>query len=173
MPPPPLQVGSRLRRRRRPSCWHRRLPIVCAVPPLRAAVVLPSAAALPTASAPPISRTAASGPSLLRAARAGIGACAGPGRMLGTLAGWLPTVSLLCARRSADHEQPPAAALAPPLRVCVFCVLVLCGGGVGADEGRCATNNEYAVFDTAKRFANLHKHAHTLLHSEPSLQAMW
>ena len=42
MPPPPLQVGSRLRRRRRPSCWHSRLPVVCAVPPLRAAVVLPS-----------------------------------------------------------------------------------------------------------------------------------
>ena len=83
--------------------------------------------------------------------------------MLGTPAGWLLTVSLLCARRSADHEQPPAAALAPALRVCVFCVLVLCGGGVGADEERCATNNEYAVFDTAKRFANLHKHAHTLL----------
>ena len=42
LPPPPLQVGSRLRRRRRPSCWHSRLPVVCAVPPLRAAVVLPS-----------------------------------------------------------------------------------------------------------------------------------
>lgn len=163
MPPPPLQVGE--------PPPPPPPPFLLAPPPAycmccaaaQSCCCVTITAALPTASAPPISRTAASGPSLLRAARAGIGACAGPGRMLGTPAGWLPTVSLLCARRSADHEQPPAAALAPPLRVCVFCVLVLCGGGVGADEGRCATNNEYAVFDTAKRFANLHKHAHTLL----------
>ena len=39
MPPPPLQVGTRLRHRRRLSCWHSRLSVVCAVPPLRAAVV--------------------------------------------------------------------------------------------------------------------------------------
>ena len=78
----------------------------------------------------------------------------------GRLSGRLTLVCSAIGRSRAAAAAVPAPSLP---RVCVFCVLVLCSGVVGADEGRCTTNNEYAVFDTAKLFANLHKHAHTLL----------
>ena len=78
----------------------------------------------------------------------------------GRLSGRLTLVCSAIGRSRAAAAAVPAPSLP---RVCVFCVLVLCSGVVGADEGRCTTNNEYAVFDTAKLFVNLHKHAHTLL----------